>query len=160
MIMKNRIAVPTTKVLQLLFLLSVTAELALGQITVNGGNISLAVTMAIAGSEPNAVIDAVASVRYQRQTAITKITVATICPGQRFNLDVSATAVGGGTAAPQVSLVNGMLATDFITGVPPRPPGGFFTASLQYVASSTFAQGNSAELGDDVHTVTYTLVAQ
>jgi len=148
------------KMLQLLFLLSVTAELTLGQISVNGGNITLAITTAIAGSEPNAVTNAVASVRYQRQTAMTKITVATICPGQRFNLRVSATAVGSGTPAPQVSLVNGMLAADFITGVPPRPPATFLTASLQYVASSTFAQGNSAELGNDVHTVTYTLVAQ
>lgn len=138
----------------------VAAEVAVGQITVNGGNITLAVTAALAGSEPTPVTNTVTTVRYQKQNVVTKITVATICPGQKFNLRVTATAVGGGTPAPQVTLVNGMLATDFITGIPPRPPGGFLTASLQYVASSTFAQGNSAELGDDVHTVTYTLIAQ
>ncbi|MEX1138338.1 MAG: hypothetical protein WEB33_02345 [Bacteroidota bacterium] len=141
-------------------LLGVAVEVASGQITVNGGNITLAVTTAFAGSEPMAVTNTITTVRYQKQAVVTKITVATICPGQKFNLGVSATAVGGGTPAPQVTLMNGMLATDFITGIPPRPPGGFLTASLQYVASSTFAQGNSAELGDDVHTVTYTLIAQ
>jgi hypothetical protein len=52
-----------------------------------------------------------------------------------------------------------MLATNLITNI----PAGFFnfaTATLNYQASATFAQGNSAELGDDVHTVTYTITAQ
>lgn len=159
--MKTRATVSLVIVFHLFLFLAVTLDEASGQeLQVNGGNITLAVTTALAGSEPLAVTNTTTSVRYRRQLVISKITVSTICTGQRFNLDVSATSVGGGTAAPQVSLVNGMLATDFLTGVPPRPPGGLFTASLQYVASSTFAQGNSAELGNDVHTVTYTLVAQ
>jgi hypothetical protein len=56
-------------------------------------------------------------------------------------------------------LTNGMPETDFVTSI----PWGFFTYStctVQYTASATFADGNSAEQGNDVHTVTYTLVGQ
>lgn len=159
--MKN----PTTPshVLGLLGMFVITAAWhnpALSQITVNGGNLTMSVTSAAAGMEPTIVTNTTASLQFQKQNRITKITVSTTAPGQNFNLTVVATAVGGGTAAPAVSLVDGMLAMDFITGIPRRPPAGSFNATLLYTASATFAQGNSAELGNDVHTVTYTLVAQ
>jgi len=72
---------------------------------------------------------------------------------------VVATNVSSGVAAPQVTLSNGMLATDIIRSI---PTGGTLNKSctLRYTASATFAQGNSTELGTDVHTVTYTLMAQ
>ncbi|HTY57623.1 MAG TPA: hypothetical protein VMF59_02360, partial [Bacteroidota bacterium] len=90
---------------------------------------------------------------------ISKITVAASCPGQRFSLSVLATNLTYGVAAPQVTLFNGMLATDFVKSIPTGNPLNK-TCTLQYTASSTFAQGNSTELGNDVYTVTYTLVAQ
>jgi hypothetical protein len=65
-------------------------------------------------------------------------------------------------AAPEVDLVDGMLAVDFITNIRnQRPPNWTSdTITLRYTASATFAQGNSAEMGNDVHTVTYTLQVQ
>ena len=90
---------------------------------------------------------------------ITKVTVQTACPVQRFSLTVVATAATGGTPQPTVALVDGMAPTDLITGIPIS--GGLNkSATLSYTASATFDQGNSTELGSDIHTVTYTLVAQ
>ena len=130
------------------------------QISVQGGNQVLAITTGLPGSEPIAVTNVSAQVRFSRQNYIAKITVYTTCPGQHFNLTVVAVSPGDGVAAPVVTLQDGLPAADFITDIPAKPPGGNNTATLQYTASSTFAQGNSAELGDDVHTVTYTLTAQ
>lgn len=126
---------------------------------IQGGNITLTVTTGVAGGQPASVTNSVTSLRYRRQAVIAKITVQTTCPGQRFNLSVVATAATGGTAQPTVNLVNGMAAVDFITNI---PTGGAVnkTATLLYTASSTFAQGNSTELGNDVHTVLYTYLAQ
>ena len=90
---------------------------------------------------------------------ITKITVSTSCPGQRFTLTVLATNLTYGVAAPQVTLFNGMPATNFVLNIPTGNPV-HKTCTHQYTASATFAQGNSAELGNDVHAITYTLVAQ
>jgi len=126
---------------------------------VSGGNPLLTVTTAVIGSEPVAVTNTSTTLAYSKQGVITKITVATVCAGQRFTLQVLATGVTKGTAASQVTLTNGMLATDFIRDIPKTgSPSG--TAILQYTASATFAQGNSVELGNDVHSVSYTLVAQ
>jgi hypothetical protein len=87
------------------------------------------------------------------------VTVSTVCPGQSFTLSVLATGVTLGTPAPEVTLVTGMPPMDFITGIVP----GFLNqgvATLRYTASSTFQQGHSIDFGNDVHVVTYTLVAQ
>ncbi|HAV22085.1 MAG: hypothetical protein A2X67_08345 [Ignavibacteria bacterium GWA2_55_11] len=129
-------------------------------ITVNGGNLSMTITAGVAGGEPTPVTNTVVTIDFRRQTAISKITVQTSCPGQKFNLNVVATTSEVGSPAASVNLVNGMLATDFITSIPVKPPNKAFTATVQYTASSTFSQGNSTELGNDIHTVTYTLVAQ
>ena len=146
-------------------ILSLTAILAAvpdacAQLSVIGGNITATITTGIAGGEPVAVSNSSVTLRYRLQSAITKITVRTSCPGQRFNLGVVATAVPQGVAAPQVTLVNGMLDVDLIVSIPPKPPSQNQNATLLYTASATFAQGNSAELGNDVHTVTYTLIDQ
>lgn len=127
--------------------------------TVNGGNITMTITTGAPGSEPIPIMNSTTSLRYRRTLWAQKVTARTSCPGQSFNLTVVASNVTSGTAAPTVNLVNGMLATNLITNI----PAGFFnfaTATLNYQASATFAQGNSAELGDDVHTVTYTITAQ
>ena len=143
-----------------LMIASATRTSAVAQpIQITGGNLSMSITTAIAGQQPTSVTNTTASLRYRRQTLPTKITVATTCPGQRFSLAVVATSATGGTPAPQVNLVNGMAATNFITGIP-RTGTNIKTCILRYTASARFDQGNSAELGNDVHTVTYTLVSQ
>jgi len=117
------------------------------------------VTTGTAGAQPVAVTNTTATLRFRRENVITKITVAASCPGQRFSLAVLATNLTYGIAAPQVSLFNGMLATNFVLSI---PTGGTLnkTCTLRYTASATFAQGNSTELGNDVYSITYTLVAQ
>jgi hypothetical protein len=128
-------------------------------IDVRGGNPTLNITTGSPGSEPIPVVNTATTIRYRRQAAVSKITVRTTCPGQSFTLKVLATGVTRGVAAPEVTLVNGMLDTDFITNI---PDAGFTvtTITLRYTASATFAQGNSAEQGNDVHTVTYTIQVQ
>jgi len=128
-------------------------------ISVRGGNPTLSITTGLPGSEPIPVVNTATSIRYRRQAQVSKITVRTICTPQNFTLKVLATGVTYGVAAPEVTLTNGMLDTDFITNI---PNSGFVqtTVTLQYTASATFAQGNSAELGNDVHTVTYTILVQ
>jgi len=129
------------------------------QISVVGGNLLMTVTTGTAGAQPVAVTNTTASLRWRRQVVISKITVAASCPAQRFSLAVLATNLTYGVAAPQVSLFNGMLATDFVLSI---PTGGTLnkTCTLRYTASATYAQGNSTELGNDVYSITYTLVAQ
>jgi len=132
-----------------------------GAIVVNGGNITMSLTTGAAGSEPVAVINTSTSLTYWRQAADAKITVQTSCASQAFGLQVVATGVTRGVAQPAVTLTNGMLAVDLIRTIR-RVPSSWTsaTATLQYTASATFAQGNSSEMGDDDHTVTYTIVRQ
>ena len=135
------------------------------QITVNGGNQTLAVTTGSPAAEPIPIVNTSATLAYRRQNVVSKITVGTACPGQRFTLRVLAISVTRGTAAPEVTLTNGMLEADFITAIPKGAPGLpdvaiNATCTLQYTGSATYSQGNSTELGDDIHTVTYTILAQ
>jgi hypothetical protein len=129
------------------------------QISVQGGNPLMSVTTGTAGAQPVSVTNTATSLRWRRQAVITKITVSTSCPGQRFSLAVLATNLTYGVAAPQVTLLNGKPATDFVLNIPTNGSLNK-TCTLQYTASATFAQGNSTELGNDVHAITYTLVAQ
>jgi hypothetical protein len=136
-----------------------TTDLRAQAIAVQGGNPTLSITTAVAGGEPIPVVNVATSLRYQRRFVTQKITVATVCPSQSFILKVVATNVTSGVAQPEVTLTNGMLAVDLVRSI----PWGFFnfaTCILQYTASATFAQGNSADLGNDGHTVTYTIVRQ
>src|SRR3989304_2326335 len=134
---------PLTRTLALTILLLSGGGIsgAYSQLTILGGNINMTVTTGVAGGEPIAVTNATISLRYRLQNRITKITVRTSCPGQRFSLAVVATSVPQGTAAPQVTLTNGMLAVDLIVSLPLRPP-------------------NTNQLGNDVHTITYPLLDQ
>jgi len=118
------------------------------------------ITTGAAGSQPVAVVNVARTLQYWRKAAVAKVTVQTSCPTQAFTLKVLATGVVRGVAAPEVTLINGALAVDFITSIPNAAGWTSSTVTLQYTASATFAQGNSAELGNDVHTVTYTLQVQ
>lgn len=129
------------------------------EITVNGGNPVLSVSTGTPLGGPTPVVDISTNLSYRRQGVISKITVQTVCPGQKFTLKVLALSVTGGTAQPEVTLTNLMPPTDFIRDIPSTGVRNR-SCTLQYTASSTFAQGNSVELGNDTHTVTYTLVAQ
>ena len=125
-----------------------------------GGNITMSISTGVAGGALTSVVNTTITLSYRRQNALAKVTVATSCPAQSFTLKVLATSVTDGTGAPEVNLVNGMPATDFITSIPAKPPANVITCTLQYTASATFAQGNSTEDGNDVHTITYTILAQ
>ena len=127
-------------------------------IQVQGGDALLSITSALPGQQPMPVFNSSIRLRYRSGTAPRKVTVSTICPGQRFSLSVLATDLVSGVAAGEVPLTDGMLNLDLITDIPDRPPNGRCT--LLYKASATFEQGNSAELGDDMHTVTYTILDQ
>lgn len=133
----------------------------IGQILVNGGNVTLSITTGTAVSEPAPVVDATTTtIDHDGRKRVTKITVSTVCPSQKFTLKVLATGdSAGGIAAPEVTLVDGMPAMDFVTDIP-RGKKGNGTVTVQYTASATYADGNSVDLGDDVHTVTYTLLNQ
>lgn len=152
---------PLTRSLAAMMLLCAAGTVlpARAQISVRGGNPLLSITTGTAGGQPVSMTNTTSSLSWKRENVITKITVSTSCPGQRFMLAVLATNLTYGVAAPQVTLTNGMLASDFVLNIPTGNPVNK-TCTLQYTASATFAQGNSTELGNDVHMVTYTLVAQ
>jgi hypothetical protein len=128
-------------------------------IRINGGNQTMTISTGIAGGQPISVLNTACSLQYTKQSKISKITVATSCPGQSFELSVLATNVTRGTAAPTVSLANGNPAMDLVTNIP-RTGFTSATCTLNFTASATFSQGNSTELGNDVHSITYTILAQ
>jgi hypothetical protein len=128
-------------------------------ISVRGGNQTLNITTGTAGGSMTSVVNTASTIRYRKQAAVSRITVQTACPGQSFSLSVVATGVTRGVAQPAVNLVDGMAAVNFITNIPRTGTWTTATITLRYTASATFAQGNSAENGNDVHTVTYTILA-
>ena len=155
-----RLGLILSAVLTLLIFLVSEATAQNGIIRILGGNLTMNITTGAAGSQPVADVDVTRTLQYWRKAAIAKVTVGTSCPTQAFTLRVLATGVVQGVAAPEVTLTDGMLAVDFITSIPSAGTWTSSTITLQYTASATFAQGNSAELGNDVHSVTYTLQVQ
>jgi len=141
-------------------LLVAAREASFSQFMINVQGPSPSLTIATGTvSAPNPVVNTSSRLRYRRWLIPTKVTVSSVCAGQSFNLRVVATGATIGIAAPEVSLTSGMPEADFITGILP----GFLTqgvATLRYTASATFQQGNSTDFANDVHTVTYTIVAQ
>ncbi len=130
---------------------------AQGAISTKGGNQTISITTGIAGGQPISVVNTATSLSYKlNKNSIQKITVSTACPGQRFSLRVLAVSVTQGTPSVERTLINGNPALDFITEIPARAGNG--QATLQYTASATYEQGNSVELGNDLHTVTYTII--
>ena len=142
----------------LMAMLLLVPSSAFAQLSVRGGNPTLTITTAAPGSQPTAVTDVTTQLRYREQGVITKITVSTSCPGQKFTLKALAVSPQRGVPAPEVTLVDGMPPADFIQDIPTGNRNR--TSTVQYTASATFAEGNSGEVFPDVHTVTYTLVAQ
>jgi hypothetical protein len=122
---------------------------AINELALTGGNITLTVSTATAGQQPDPVTNSTCTLAWTSNQATRKITVATNLATQNFTLKVLAQSVTGGTAAPEATVTN--TAADLVTGVS-RTTGG---CTLRYTASATAAQGT----GSDVHTVTYTLTA-
>jgi hypothetical protein len=132
------------------------------QLTLRGtANPTINITTGTAGGSMTSVVNTTSQIRYRRQAGvICKVTVRATCPSQSFHLAVVATGVTRGVAAPQVDLIDGMLAVDFITNIPGAAGWTTATPTLRYTASAEFSDGNSAEMGNDVYTVTYTLQRQ
>lgn len=128
-------------------------------LSINGGNITLRISSGMAGGDLIDDVNTTVTLAYQRQSALSKITVRTSCIGQSFDLEVLATNVTAGTASPAVMLQNGSPAIDFIRDIAKNGPKNQ-SCWVRYTASATFAQGNSTELGQDNHTVTYTIQSQ
>jgi hypothetical protein len=137
----------------------VLMEVSAQPIRVDGGNVTMTITTGTAGGQLLNVVNITTSLSYQKQSVTSKITVRTVCLGQSFNLILAATNVTAGVAAPDVALMNGNPAIDFIRDIP-KTGARNATCLLQYTASATFAQGNSTELNNDVHTITFTIQSQ
>ncbi len=153
----------------LLFSWTPASNLVLGQqLTFNsgGGPLTLLVQSATAGSEPLDETDNSTEIFWDAHFGVTsKITVGTIVPGQSFHLYVllnvpSQGGGGQGIAQPEVELNDGMLDTDLFTDIPFTLPGRQGFGTLIYRGAASVAEGNSTVHGDDVHIVTYTILAQ
>ncbi len=123
---------------------------AINELSIIGGNVTLAINSATAGSNPDDATDnTTCELAWTTNEASKKITVATSLAAPSFTLKVVAEHVSGGTAAAEVTLST--TAADFVTGVATTTGD----CALSYTASATAAQGT----GSDVHTVTYTIAA-
>jgi hypothetical protein len=123
---------------------------AINELSISGGNITLTINSATAGSEPDDATDSTTcDLLWTTNEASKKITAETDLAAPSFTLKVVAASVSGGTAAPEVTLST--TAEDFVTGVATTTG----SCDLSYTASATAAQGT----GSDVHTVLYTITA-
>jgi hypothetical protein len=153
----HRYVIHCARVLGLTFV--IIMEVSAQSISLNGGNVTMTLTTGTAGGQLLDVVNTTAWLAYQKQHVLSKITVKTVCLGQSFNLQAVATNVTAGVAAPAVTLMNGSPDIDFIRDISTSGAKNA-TCIVQYTASATFAQGNSAELSNDVHTVTFTIQSQ
>ena len=123
---------------------------AVNELAISGGNITLTINSATAGSDlDDATDNTTCDLAWTTNQASRKITVVSDQGSPTFTLKVVAQNVTGGTAASEVTLST--TATDFVTAV--SQASG--SCDLAYTASATAAQGT----GSDVHTVTYTVTA-
>jgi hypothetical protein len=138
------------------FGLTIIASPGLAAQTLSGtATPSITINAAVPGSEPTPKSNTGSKITYSGKSYISKITVSTSCPSQKFDLSVIATGVTSGHGSPvSVTLLNGMLAADFITSIPASATA--ITATLRYTAAPQFSDGT----GTDTHTVTYTQAAQ
>lgn len=131
------------------------ADVALpGSISVLGGDVSLVVSSATAGQDPDPAIDSTTSdLRYRISPSdpTMKITVETNLGSPSFTLKAEAINAAGGTPAGEMVLST--TAQDFLTDVTLTSNR---TCDLKYTSVALASDGT----GSDAHTVTYTIVAQ
>lgn len=123
---------------------------AINELSLTGGNITLTINSATAGSDPDDATDATCTLAWTTNEASKKVTVVSSLASPTYTLKVEATGVSGGTSGGQLTVTNS--AQDFVTGVATTTGG----CTLSYTAQATAALGT----GSDVHTtVTYTVTA-
>lgn len=123
---------------------------AINEVAISGGNLTLTINAATAGSNPdNATDSTTTDLLWTTNQASKKITVETNVISPTFTLTVAAASVTGGTAAGTVTLST--TAQSFVTGIATTTG----SCDLSYTASATAAQGS----GSDAHTVLYTITA-
>lgn len=123
--------------------------MAINEIGVSGGAVSLTINSATAGGQPDDASDSsTADLDWTTNEDNKKVTVETDLASPAFGLSVSAGGVAGGTAAGSVALST--TPQDFVTGISATVGG----CDLEYMASATAADG----VGADAHVVTYTVV--
>ena len=120
---------------------------------ITGGNITLTISTATAGSEPDSVTNNTCSLDWSTNENNKKITVETDIASPTFTLKVEAVNISGtgnkvGTAVGEITL--SITPQDFIE----RISEATASCTLKYTASATAAQGT----GSDVHTITYTIL--
>lgn len=129
---------------------TVTVQVAaINEIAITGGNITLTINTATAGSEPDEKVDnSTCDLLWTTTETSKKITVATDQVSPTFDLRVKPKFVTGGTGIlGEVSLTTS--AQDFVTDVATTTG----SCDIQYKAVATASDGT----GSEVHTVTYTL---
>jgi hypothetical protein len=131
-----------------------------------GGPLTLSITSATAGSQPVGVSDNSTEIFWDADFGVTsKMTISTSVISQSFRLYILLTVTSwasgtAGTPQPEIELIDSMLDTDILRDIPPATPQRTGFGTLRYRASSLVSDGNSAENGDDLHTITFTIVAQ
>jgi hypothetical protein len=123
---------------------------AINEIAMTGGNITLTINAAVAGSNPTDATNNTCQLQWTTNEATKKITVETNQSTPNYTLLALAASVTGGTAAAQATLAN-TTPHDFVTGISTTTG----SCTINYTAQATAAQGT----GSVVHTVLYTITA-
>ncbi len=129
-------------------------------LTITGTAPTMTITTGSSLGPPTSATNAACTLNYRPPAGYTyRITVQTNLATPHYTLTVTATNPTRGATAGTVSLSDGSTAAkNFITGIT-RNGTTTFTATLTYVASATYSQGNSTIPGNDAHTVTYTFLS-
>jgi hypothetical protein len=122
---------------------------AINEVAITGGNITLTIATASAGSNPPQAVNASCGLNWTTNETGKKITVEADQISTDHTLKVLATGVSGGTATVERTLT--VAPQDFITGVATTIGG----CTLNYTAIATAAQGTSSM----VHAITYTITS-
>ncbi len=131
-----------------------------------GGPLMLTISTAVAGSQPVGVSDNSTQIFWDADFGVTsKMTVSTSALTQSYRLYILLTVTSWasgtmGSPQPEIELIDGMLDTDILRDIPPTAPERQGFGTLRYRAASLVTDGNSVENGDDLHTITFTIVAQ
>ena len=140
--------------LAVLVLLTWTGVAPAADLTVEGGDVSLSVSSATAGQDPDPDVDETTSDLKYKKDAVDptmKVTVATNLGSPLFTMKIEAINVGDGN--PTGELIVGTAAQDLITSITSEI---FAFCDLRYTSIALASDGT----GTDNHTVTYTIIAQ
>lgn len=128
-------------------------------ISVINGDLNLTIATAIAGQEPNSVINETCQLNWTTAPAdlTKKITVETDLLAPLYSIDVTATGVSSGDGNSTGTKSLSTTPTDIITGIPNGidvgDPG---VCTVRYEATATVAAGT----GNDNHRITFTITDQ